>query len=194
MRIESFEFFVCDSNFLIVICTFFLLKMSDDDRDIDIESDVSSFSSKCEKTCVQFLLYKNGYLFTLLFRKVRIQIVDKDILTASNTFLRYLPLFSLTTTNYPYIIYLMQEFIHFKAEKRAHHNALERKRRDHIKDSFSSLREAVPSLQSEKVASRAQILKKAAEYIQNMRRKNASHQQDIDDLKRQNNLLETQSK
>ncbi|XP_018314372.1 protein max isoform X1 [Mycetomoellerius zeteki] len=79
-----------------------------------------------------------------------------------------------------------------QAEKRAHHNALERKRRDHIKDSFSSLRDCVPSLQGEKVASRAQILKKAAEYIQFMRRKNTSHQQDIDDLKRQNTLLESQ--
>ncbi|XP_074102241.1 MYC associated factor X [Cotesia typhae] len=79
-----------------------------------------------------------------------------------------------------------------QAEKRAHHNALERKRRDHIKDSFSSLRDTVPSLQGEKVASRAQILKKAAEYIQFMRRKNSSHQQDIDDLKRQNILLESQ--
>lgn len=88
-----------------------------------------------------------------------------------------------------------------QAEKRAHHNALERKRRDHIKDSFTSLRESVPALQNEKVvsnrnsekgASRAQILKKAAEYIQFMRRKNNSHQQDIEDLKRQNNILEAQ--
>ncbi|KAG5679074.1 hypothetical protein PVAND_008671 [Polypedilum vanderplanki] len=78
-----------------------------------------------------------------------------------------------------------------QAEKRAHHNALERKRRDHIKDSFTSLRDSVPSLQGEK-ASRAQILKKAAEYIQFMRRKNNSHQQDIDDLKRQNSMLEAQ--
>ncbi|XP_072763131.1 protein max isoform X2 [Anoplolepis gracilipes] len=78
------------------------------------------------------------------------------------------------------------------AEKRAHHNALERKRRDHIKDSFSSLRDSVPFLQGEKVASRAQILKKAADYIQFMRRKNATNQQAIDDLKRQNNLLESQ--
>ncbi|XP_062944602.1 protein max isoform X4 [Cynocephalus volans] len=36
------------------------------------------------------------------------------------------------------------------ADKRAHHNALERKRRDHIKDSFHSLRDSVPSLQGEK--------------------------------------------
>jgi len=79
-----------------------------------------------------------------------------------------------------------------QAEKRAHHNALERKRRDHIKDSFSSLRDSVPALSGEKVASRAQILKKAAEYIQFMRRKNNTHQQDIDDLKRQNQLLEDQ--
>ncbi|XP_042116741.1 protein max isoform X3 [Peromyscus maniculatus bairdii] len=79
------------------------------------------------------------------------------------------------------------------ADKRAHHNALERKRRDHIKDSFHSLRDSVPSLQGEK-ASRAQILDKATEYIQYMRRKNHTHQQDIDDLKRQNALLEQQGK
>jgi len=77
------------------------------------------------------------------------------------------------------------------ADKRAHHNALERKRRDHIKDSFSSLRDAVPSLHGEK-ASRAQILKKAAEYIAYMRRKNTTVQADIDDLKRQNKVLEEQ--
>ncbi|XP_067681553.1 protein max-like isoform X2 [Haliotis asinina] len=85
-----------------------------------------------------------------------------------------------------------------QAEKRAHHNALERKRRDHIKESFHSLRDSVPALEGEKVSvgmnkvSRAQILKKAADYIQFMRRKNHSHQQDIDDLKKQNNILEQQ--
>ncbi|XP_065171461.1 protein max-like isoform X4 [Atheta coriaria] len=77
------------------------------------------------------------------------------------------------------------------ADKRAHHNALERKRRDHIKDSFSSLRDSVPALNGEK-ASRAQILKKAAEYIQHMRTRNSGHQQDIEDLRRQNILLESQ--
>ncbi|XP_063078878.1 protein max isoform X2 [Engraulis encrasicolus] len=90
------------------------------------------------------------------------------------------------------------------ADKRAHHNALERKRRDHIKDSFHSLRDSVPALQGEKMAahgaasgsgvkaSRAQILDKATEYIQYMRRKNHTHQQDIDDLKKQNAQLEQQ--
>ena len=38
-----------------------------------------------------------------------------------------------------------------KNDKRAHHNALERKRRDHIKDSFSVLRDSVPALAGEKV-------------------------------------------
>ncbi|XP_035472682.1 protein max isoform X5 [Scophthalmus maximus] len=86
---------------------------------------------------------------------------------------------------------------HNVADKRAHHNALERKRRDHIKDSFHSLRDSVPALQGEKQstkqASRAQILDKATEYIQYMRRKNHTHQQDIDDLRRQNALLEQQA-
>uniref|UniRef100_A0A671WF37 Protein max n=1 Tax=Sparus aurata TaxID=8175 RepID=A0A671WF37_SPAAU len=92
-----------------------------------------------------------------------------------------------------YGIYRKHKY-HITADKRAHHNALERKRRDHIKDSFHSLRDSVPALQGEKVgkASRAQILDKATEYIQYMRRKNHTHQQDIDDLKRQNALLEQQ--
>lgn len=75
--------------------------------------------------------------------------------------------------------------------KRDHHNALERRRRDLIKDSFCKLRDVVPSLQGEK-ASRAQILKKAAEYIQTMRKKNQTNQADIDELCRLNKMLEDQ--
>jgi Max protein len=82
-------------------------------------------------------------------------------------------------------------------EKRAHHNALERKRRDHIKESFLNLRDAVPSLQGEKCGkgssiSRSQILKQATEYIQNMTRKNGSIQHEINELKKQNRQLEQQ--
>merc|ERR1719450_12593 len=76
-------------------------------------------------------------------------------------------------------------------EKRAHHNALERKRRDHIKDSFCGLRDSIPSLAGEK-SSRAQILHKATEHIQYMRRKNQSSQADIDELKRHNMMLDEQ--
>ena len=46
-------------------------------------------------------------------------------------------------------------------------------------------------LQGDK-SSRAQILKKASEYIAFMRRKNGSHSNDIEDLKRQNAHLENQ--
>lgn len=85
-------------------------------------------------------------------------------------------------------------FIHwFQAEKRAHHNALERKRRDHIKDSFSNLRDTVVALKGGKGASRVQILKEAAQYINLMRKNTKKQQQDIDDLKRQNVILNSQS-
>ena len=33
------------------------------------------------------------------------------------------------------------------SDKRAHHNALERKRRDHIKGSFNGLKDSIPSMQ-----------------------------------------------
>lgn len=41
-------------------------------------------------------------------------------------------------------------------------------------------------------ASRAQILKQATDYIQFMSKKNNTHQYDIEDLKRQNIILEQQ--
>merc|ERR1711973_47098 len=78
-------------------------------------------------------------------------------------------------------------------DRRAHHSALERKRRDHIKDSFTGLRDAIPTMQGDK-SSRAQILRKASEYISFMRRKQSGNQQDIEDLKRQNSHLEKQIK
>lgn len=55
------------------------------------------------------------------------------------------------------VMSLITENLLFQAEKRAHHNALERKRRDHIKDSFTSLRESVPSLQGEKVVNKSYV-------------------------------------
>ncbi len=36
-------------------------------------------------------------------------------------------------------------------DRRSHHNALERKRRDNIKDSFSMLRDSIPMMIGEKV-------------------------------------------
>lgn len=75
--------------------------------------------------------------------------------------------------------------------KRALHNAMERKRRDSIKDSFRGLQDAIPNLKGDK-SSRAQVLKKTGDYISYMQKKNALHQQEIKELKQQNAQLEAQ--
>ena len=79
-------------------------------------------------------------------------------------------------------------------DKRAHHNASERKRRDHIKEGFTGLREAIPTMKGGDKSSRAQILKKATDYIHYQCRKNSSNQSDMNDLKCQNDRLEAQIK
>jgi len=77
---------------------------------------------------------------------------------------------------------------------REHHNILERKRRDQIKDNFEILKDTIPLLRGDKPVSRAEILRKASEYIQFIKKKNDNHQQDIDNLNRQNAMLEYQIK
>ena len=77
-------------------------------------------------------------------------------------------------------------------DKRAQHSAFERKRRDHIKASFEGLKNAIPTLKAGHNSSRAQILKKAAEYIQLQRRRFSLSQTETDNLKGQNNHLEAQ--
>ena len=87
------------------------------------------------------------------------------------------------------------------------HNAMERKRRDSIKDSFRGLqvqflilslhwtciafKECIPTLRGDKT-SRAQVLKKTGDYIVHMQKKISSHQDEIKELKTQNTQLETQ--
>jgi len=75
--------------------------------------------------------------------------------------------------------------------KRALHNAMERKRRDSIKDSFRGLQECIPTLRGDKT-SRAQVLKKTGDYISHMQKKITSHQDEIKELKNQNSQLEAQ--
>ena len=77
-------------------------------------------------------------------------------------------------------------------DKRAQHSAFERKRRDHIKASFEELKNAIPTLKAGHNSSRAQILKKASEYIENTHRQNRLNQADRDELKRQNDRIEAQ--
>ena len=73
---------------------------------------------------------------------------------------------------------------------RAHHAALERHRRDQIKDAFSRLSEAVPTISDGE--KRARILSKASVYISTTRKKNASNQREIEMLRTQNSQLESQ--
>ncbi|XP_023320666.1 uncharacterized protein LOC111695532 [Eurytemora carolleeae] len=75
--------------------------------------------------------------------------------------------------------------------KRALHNAMERKRRDSIKDSFRGLQDCIPTLRGDKT-SRAQVLKKTGDYISQMQQKISKHQSEISDLKTQNAELEAQ--
>jgi Max protein len=75
--------------------------------------------------------------------------------------------------------------------KRALHNAMERKRRDSIKDSFRGLQDCIPTLRGDKT-SRAQVLKKTGDYISQMQTKISKHQNEISDLKTQNAELEAQ--
>lgn len=74
--------------------------------------------------------------------------------------------------------------------KRSHHNVLERKRRDLLKDSFSKLRDSVLATQPKERVSRAEILKQAADFIQSRVQKNASVRAELDDLIRKNQELE----
>lgn len=80
------------------------------------------------------------------------------------------------------------------AEKKAYHNKLERKRRDTINDNFETLKICVPSLNTGQKFSRAQILRETSKHLTSMKIKNETHRKDIEDLKRQNSILEQQIK
>ncbi|GMT04678.1 hypothetical protein PENTCL1PPCAC_26852, partial [Pristionchus entomophagus] len=73
-------------------------------------------------------------------------------------------------------------------ERRAHHNELERRRRDHIKDHFMSLKDAIPLLEGEK-SSRALILKRAVEYISIINQRVTEQAMIIEDLQKKNEAL-----
>lgn len=76
-------------------------------------------------------------------------------------------------------------------DKKAHHNFLERRRRDHIKGSFQQLSASIPTLQGERV-SRAQVLKTASEYIVSVRKRNSQMLSEVEALRRENSSLEKQ--
>ncbi|VDP22772.1 unnamed protein product [Echinostoma caproni] len=74
--------------------------------------------------------------------------------------------------------------------RRDHHNQLERKRRASIKTSYNDLREAIPSLRGSK-ASRAVILQRAVEYIEELHKSNRDHTHCVETLRRQNDSLDS---
>lgn len=78
---------------------------------------------------------------------------------------------------------------HKDEDRRAHHNVLERRRRDHLKDSFSQLRDSVPTFRSER-ASRTEILVQAADFIKSRVEQNTLMQQELDALLKENRRLE----
>jgi len=77
-------------------------------------------------------------------------------------------------------------------DKRAHHNELERRRRDHIKDHFINLKTCIPLLEGEK-SSRALILKRAVDYINLLQTQVKDYKLEMEDLKRRNDNLQHQA-
>ncbi|CAD5231965.1 unnamed protein product [Bursaphelenchus xylophilus] len=79
-----------------------------------------------------------------------------------------------------------------KKNARAQHNALERRRRDNIKDMYTSLREEIPNLNESDRASRAQILKKTIDHIQEGKATHAATEEEVKQLKERNEQLKQQ--
>ncbi|KAI1718789.1 helix-loop-helix DNA-binding domain-containing protein [Ditylenchus destructor] len=73
-------------------------------------------------------------------------------------------------------------------DRRAHHNELERRRRDHIKDHFMNLKNSIPLLEGEK-SSRALILKRAVDYISLLQAQLKEYRKEVEDMRRQKEIL-----
>ncbi|OAF70357.1 dMax [Intoshia linei] len=70
-------------------------------------------------------------------------------------------------------------------EKRQHHNALERRRRDLIKDNFKMLQMAIPNINNQRT-SRAEVLQSAYDYMKSLSQKILNHTTDIETLAKGN--------
>uniref|UniRef100_A0AC34FV66 BHLH domain-containing protein n=1 Tax=Panagrolaimus sp. ES5 TaxID=591445 RepID=A0AC34FV66_9BILA len=73
-------------------------------------------------------------------------------------------------------------------KKRAQHNALERRRRDNIKDMYSSLKDEIPNFSHER-ASRAQILSKTIEQMQCLQGEADDAEKEMKDAEEENARL-----
>eukprot|EP01134_Creolimax_fragrantissima_P004960 CFRG4960T1 len=79
-----------------------------------------------------------------------------------------------------------------KKERRAHHTALERRRRDQIKDKFTELHKEIPALHINEKASRSDILTGASDLIQDLTEKNEDVERDLAEFNALNALLQDQ--
>ncbi|KRZ91903.1 Protein max [Trichinella sp. T8] len=77
------------------------------------------------------------------------------------------------------------------ATRRALHNALERSRRNQIKEAFTLLREALP-MKLDSKSSRATILNCAAAYVMSLQSRIQSHQKEIEECNRAIKELEAE--
>ncbi len=77
------------------------------------------------------------------------------------------------------------------SDRRASHNVLERKRRNDLKSSFHTLRSYIPSLLAQEKAAKVVILKKAADYINELKFEEEELAQEREELKcKQRELLD----
>jgi len=78
-----------------------------------------------------------------------------------------------------------------KRQARAQHNALERRRRDNIKDMYTSLKDEIPNFSNDR-ASRAQILKKTIDQIQDSNAEVEELNQELKQIEETNQKLRAQ--
>ncbi|VDM48628.1 unnamed protein product [Toxocara canis] len=78
-----------------------------------------------------------------------------------------------------------------KKHARAQHNALERRRRDNIKDMYGALKDTIPGMSNER-ASRAVVLKKAIDMIVGMEERLKSIVSENEQLEQINAELENE--
>ena len=75
-----------------------------------------------------------------------------------------------------------------KRQARAQHNALERRRRDNIKDMYTSLKDEIPNFSNDR-ASRAQILKKTIDQIQESNSEIAQINKELKEIQESNDKI-----
>ncbi|KAI9499563.1 hypothetical protein BDB00DRAFT_794486 [Zychaea mexicana] len=80
-----------------------------------------------------------------------------------------------------------------QADRRSAHNALERQRRENLNVKFQELAHALPSLQTVRRPSKTMIVAKSLEFVANSLSRESNYQNEITDLRKQNERLRKQA-